>query len=502
MNLKEYVDRYYDADSYWFVEFTSSASSPINVKQQNGMPYIYSNQERIMNIINIKEYLSGQHAILNKSVEKWNGKDFHPRTIVLNYAKTILNFSTSYLLKNPVTISGDEVSVPIMKEVYKKGHYNKVDYDILDKVCKYGSVAEYVYLDKKDGKIKSKLINPEDSYPVYDDSNEYIGFIEYYTSINNVSYWNIFDEDTVQKYDNLGGDIIFRGEFSNPSGLPIIYKNKNEMDETTGRSDLEDYVNIIDNLEDLISKYTDSIYKFINPIPVVVGQKLGIGKNNEGAIPTALVGTGINLDDGGQFSFANGQLDYQSFESVWKVLYNSLLQVSSVPAVSMGVQDVSNLSEVSIKLLFSLADLRAGMNEMYMREGLEHRFKAMESLLKAKGTVIDADALDVVFEYARPMNQTDIINDLKTLRDMGAISLQTTVEQCPMVYDVSTELDRIKKEEEKKAKEQQKQQQKQQQTIMMDNQGNPLNPDDTVKVDNKGSIVNKDNTANIDTVVK
>lgn len=112
----------------------------------------------------------------------------------------------------------------------------------------------------------------------------------------------------------------------------------------------------------------------------------------------------------------------------------------------MGVQDVSNLSEVSIKLMFSLADLRAGMNEMYMREGMEFRFKAIESLLKAKGIVINSDALDVVFEYSRPMNRTDIINDLETLREMGAISLQSTLEQCPMVYDVATELDRIKAE--------------------------------------------------------
>lgn len=398
-----------------------------------------------MDILNIKEYLSGKHAILNKQVEMWNGKEFHPRTIVLNYAKTILNFSTSYLLKNPVTISGDENSVPEIKDVYKKGNYNKTDYDILDKVCKYGYVAEYVFVDAE-GNIKSKLINPEDSYPIFDEKNEYIGFIEHYTSVMNVSYWNVFSEDKVLKYDDLGGEINFRGEFNNPSGLPILYKNKNELDETTGRSDLEDYVNIIDNLEDLISKYTDSIYKFVNPIPVVVGQKLGIGKNGEGAIPSNLVGSGLQLDDGGSFGFANGQLDYKSFESVWKVLYNSLLNVSSVPAVSMGVQDVSNLSEVSIKLLFSLADIRAGLNEKYMREGIMQRFKKIEKLLSIKGITIDSDEVDVVFVYARPMNEKDIIENLKTLREMGSISLQTTLEQSPMVYDVASEMEKIEVE--------------------------------------------------------
>ena len=429
MQLQEYINAFYDGKEDWFIEECNQ----------------YNAQQRIQNIIDIKQYLSGKHAILNRAIEMYNGKEFHPRTIVLNYAKTILDFSTSYLLKNPVTIAGDEQSVPVIKDIYKKGNYNKIDYDILDKVCKYGSVAEYIYVGA-DGNVVSKLINPEDSFPIYDEQNEYIAFIEHYTSIMNVSYWNIFTKDTVQKWDDLGGEINFRGEFNNPSGLPIIYKNKNELDDTQGRSDLEDYVNIIDNLEDLISKYTDSIYKFINPIAVVSGQKLTIGKNGEGSLPTTLVGAGLELDDGSTFDFKQGALDYKSFESVWKVLYNSLLNVSSVPAVSMGVQDVSNLSEVSIKLLFSLADLRAGINEMFLRDGMIQRFKKIERLIKAKGIAINVYDIDVVFQYARPMNEKDIIDNLKTLRDMGAISLQSALEQNPYVYDVASEMEKIKGE--------------------------------------------------------
>lgn len=60
--------------------------------------------------------------------------------------------------------------------------------------------------------------------------------------------------------------------------------------------------------------------------------------------------------------------------------------------------------------------------------------------------MIDSNALDVVFEYSRPMNQKDVIDNLKTLREMSAISLQSTIEKCPMVYDVAMELERIKAE--------------------------------------------------------
>ena len=103
----------------------------------------------------------------------------------MNYAKTILNFSTSYLLSNPITITGNEDAVSKLKRIYKNGKYNRVDFDILDKLQKFGNVFEYPYLDN--GVIKSKIIDPADGYAVYsEDDNSYIAFIEHYT-INGIS---------------------------------------------------------------------------------------------------------------------------------------------------------------------------------------------------------------------------------------------------------------------------------------------------------------------------
>lgn len=396
---------------------------------------------RINKIVDIKEYLSGNHLINNRPSETWNGKTFEPRRIVLQYAKTVLNFSTSYLLKNPVTLTGEESDVKTMKQICKQGKLHRIDLDIMDKLVKYGAVYEYLFIDK-DGKIKSKLIAPEDSYPVYNEQGEMICFIEHFTTDYNVSYYNIFSDSTVQKWTDAGGDLDFLGEFNNPCGLPVVYKNLNELDNTDGRSDLEDFVNIIDNMEDLISKYTDSIYKFLNPIPVVIGQKLNI-KNGQGEIPVNIAGMGLQLDDGSDFKFSSGQLDYESFESVWKVLKQALLDISNTPAVSMNNTDISNLSEVSIKLLFSLADIKAGLNERYIREGFEQRFKKIEKLLGLQGIEINSDDIDVVFQYARPLNESDIIDNIKTLKELGVMSLQTAIENSPMIYDVENEMVRL-----------------------------------------------------------
>lgn len=433
MIISEYIGQNYYNPDYWFEEEVNKVS----------------NQLRIRDILDKKEYLSGLHNIIKRPNEYYNGKVYETRKIVLQYAKTILNFQTSYLLSKPVTLSGDKDVVRIFNRIYKQGKYNRVDYDVLNSLVKYGNAYEYLYVDG--GIIKSKIIDVADSYPVYDHENNMLAFIEFYT-VDGVDYYTVYYHDRVEKYTNQGkGDLWHVGTYANVSGLPIVYRNENELDPCFGRSDLDDFVGILDNMEDLISKFTDSFYKHHNPIPVVIGQQL----KGEGLSPD-VVGGGIALDDGGQFEMVGNQLDHQGFESIYRTLKQALLDISSTPAVSLNSQDVSNLSEVSIKLLFSLADVKAAMNEKYMREGIEQRFEKIRNILVMMGQPITDEAFDslnVVFQYARPRNEQDIISDIKTLREIGALSLESALDHSPYTNDVQVELQRIASEETKQSEE-------------------------------------------------
>lgn len=223
-----------------------------------------------------------------------------------------------------------------------------------------------------------------------------------------------------------------------------MYKSQNELDNTQGRSALEDIISVLDSMEDLISKYTDSFYKFMNPIPVAIGQQL----KGEG-LPVSVIGGGINLDDMADFKMVSNNLDYKTFESLYRTLLQSLLDISNTPAVSMNKTDISNLSEVSIKLLFSLASVKAGWNEMFMREGLEKRFEIIRKLLELKGIVYSDEhynTLDVVFRYAMPSNDKEVIDNIKVLHDMQAISLESILEHSPYSKDTKQEMDRLGKQ--------------------------------------------------------
>jgi SPP1 family phage portal protein len=411
--------------SDWFVEFVSDIN----------------NQKRIEDILDKKEYLAGLHAINKRPNEMFNGKEFIPRRIVLQYARRLLEFGTAYLIGNKVTLTGNENVLKTVKSIYKNG-YDKIDFDLVHNVNKFGNAYEYVFV--KDGKITSKLIDVADSYPVIDADNEYIAFVESYT-VNNITYYNVYYQDRVEKYTDAGGELRNRGVYSNLSGLPVIYRNDNPIDNVFGRSDLDDYISILDAMEDLISRSTDAFYKFISGIPVVTGQRL-----TDANLPTEIIGGGLILDSDATFDFKHNNFDHKAFETLYKHLMTSLLDVSNTPAVSMGKVDISNLSEVSIKLLFSLANIRAMMSEKFIKEGMMQRLGKFRQLLELQGVTFtddEWDTLDIVFQYAMPQSEKDVIDNLKALRDMGAMSIESILSHSPYTNDVNSEMEKIKNED-------------------------------------------------------
>ncbi|KAF1304837.1 phage portal protein [Enterococcus sp. JM9B] len=419
MNIKEYIKIIHNNNPLWFIDEVNH----------------YENQRRIADVLKMKHYLEGKHAIMNRGVEMYNNRPYESRKVMLQYAKLIANLETSYLLKNPVTIVGKEELSERFKRVYKEGSFNKADYDLLSRLIKFGDSYEYIYIDN--GKIKSKVIESENAFPIYNEALEIIAFVEAFEALES-DFYIIYYPEKVEKWSNIGGSDLRRiDRYSNVSGLPIHYHNDNELDKVFGKSDLADFLNIIDNMEDLLSKFSDSFYKFHNPIPVVIGQQLkgeGINQN--------LVGEGLVLDDGSDFKMVSNSVNEKAFETIYKTLKQELLNISSTPAVSLNNTDVSNLSEVSMKLLFTLSDMKASMNERFLRNGFEKRFEIVEKLLDLQGQSIEGQNihdLDLVFHYARPINEKDVIDNLKSLSEMGAISKETIIDLAPLLQQSSHE---------------------------------------------------------------
>ena len=427
MNLEQYVKAKHGNDPHWFVEEISTVA----------------NQQRLMNVETKKDYLMGEHKIKDLPSYMYNGKSITPRKIVLQQARMILNFHTQFLLKNDVQLTGNEKMIDELGKVNKLGKYNAKNLKILSNLLKFGSCAEYIYVNKK-GYIDSKIIPADEGTPVFNHFNEMIAFVQSYV-FDGISYYVLYEDDVVKEFNNEGGEMKLTSQYHNLSGLPVYYHTHNEYSEVEGSSVLDDFIGILDNMELLLSKTVDSHYSYITGIPVLVGQRI----TSEG-IPKEIVGGGLVLEDGASFSFQSNDLDIKAFSALYDQLNQNLLDIASVPAISVNGSEVSNLSEVSIKMLFSLADIKASENEGYMREGLMERYDKIRNLLSYRGVTISDDdyaSLDLLFTYNRPSNESERVKDLKELRAMNAISMESLLEHSPYSTDPMMEMERIKAEE-------------------------------------------------------
>lgn len=406
----------------------------IDIQEVLKMP---EHTQRIANVVTIREYLLRVHKVLNRKDFKFKEETYSTAKIVLNTLKSIINFHTSYVVGNPVCITGESKVVKDFNLTYKKGLYTKVDYDIASDLYKFGNAFEYIY--KKDGIIKSKVIDNSDSYPIYDDNFNYVAFLEHWDDVESGSSNDIlYYPKRVEVYkDNAMVD-----SYTNISGLPIHYAT---LDKSAynhfGDSLMNDLMPIVDQIEALVSKLDDAINTLsMNPLGVSSGQRIN------DSIPKDMVGATLNLEDGGEFKFVNAKLDYESIKLLLDNLIQSLYTVAGVPSSVIGQGNIANVSEVSLKLLFSQTDSKAKQTIQALREGFIKRFEAFRCICDNKYSDEEFDTLDVEFNVNRPVDTSSLINELKVQRELGAISIETIIDKSPYTTDTTLEMERLARE--------------------------------------------------------
>ena len=417
--LSYYIEKQYGNNPRWFEE---------EVNQGN-------HAQRISEVINNRDYLSGRHKVLLRQDSQYKGKQLIVNKTIINYAKTVIKFHNTYLLGKPVQLScSDENTLKTFSDIYRLGQYATVDYEIIDRVNKFGDAYEAVYVDN--GVIKSKVLDNACSYPVYDDIGEYISFIEYWTdAYTNISFWNVYYPTYVEHWDNEGGELRLVST-DKSVGLPIHYHNFNDEDYTRGVALLDDIRPIMDALEDTMAKMSDSIYvNVLNPMPVAIGQRI------ESSIPSDAVGFVMNLDVG-DFKYANCSLDYNSIKLYLDNMKQFLNDVACMPSVLGSSTNIANISEVSMQILLMMANVYADENKKWLNIGFQERFDMFKKILDMQGISVNGD-VEIIYNVAMPVASTEMIANLKALQEMGAISKETIMEKTEYVSDVDAEKKRL-----------------------------------------------------------
>ena len=422
--LDYYIEKQYGNDPMWFKDEVLQGS----------------HAKRINDVINNRDYLAGRHKVLLRQDSQYKGKQLVVRKTILNYAKTVLRYHNVFLLGKPIQLScNDEHTAKTLTDVYRLGQYDTVDYQILDRVNKFGDAYEAMYVDN--GTIKSKVLDNACSYPVYDDRGVYISFIEHWTdAYTGITFYDVYYPTYVEHWDNEGGEERLVST-DTCVGLPIHYHNFNDEDYNCGVSLLTDMIPILDDLEDIMAKLGDSIYvNVLNAMPVAVGQRI------ESSIPSDAVGYCLNLD-GGSFDWKNCSLDYNSIKLYLDNLKQFLNDIACMPSVLGSNTNIANISETSMKILLSMASVFADENKKWLNIGFKQRFTMFKKILAMQGISVDDD-VDVIYNVSMPIASTEMVANLKALQEMGAISRETIMEKSEYVSDVEVEKKRLQGENE------------------------------------------------------
>lgn len=408
------------------------------------VPQEIEHQKRIANVLNIKQYFLRLHKVLHRPDFKFKGETYKTAKIVLQTLKSISDFHTSYILGNPISINGDQELVKEFNRIYKKGRFDTIDYKIAQDLDRYGNSFEYDYLDGD--VVKCHLIANESAYPVYSDEENYIAFVEYWQDAESgIKHYYVYYPDKVQVYQ----DSVLKDEKPNLTGLPIHYAllDKTEYN-FFGDAPMNDLIPVMDKIEKLLSKLDDSITTLsLNPLGV------SIGRGIDSSISKDMCGATLNYEAGGNFKYASAELDYNSIKLELDNLIQQLYTIACVPSAVIGQSNIANVSEISLKLLFSQSDNRAKKMAKVIKDGFFQRFIYFRKLLALQGkTFSDDNFLDmnITFNFNRPIDTQNMMNELKTQHDMGSISKQTIIDLSPYTTNTALEIDRIKAETEPK----------------------------------------------------
>ena len=431
MVLEEYIKMMYGDDPYWF-------------QAEVAAPY---HALRISRCHNNTAYLKGQHKVLRREDMLYKGEAYRVKKTLINYVKTVLRFHNSYLLGKPVSYSGDEKIVKEINDIYRLGGYDATDYEILDRVLKFGDAFEVVYQDNSI--IKSKVLDSTDCYPIYY-NGEYLGFIEYWTDVwTGISYWTVYYPTYTEFWHNEGGELSMYDTKINVCGLPIHWHNLCDDDYNFGKDLLSDLIPIMDDIEDAMAKLGDAVYTLsMNPIPVATGQRI------DSSIPADAVGYVLNLDVG-DFKYANCQMDYNTINLYLDQMKKWLSDVACFPSVFSSNGNIANVSEVSIRMLFHMASLLADENKKWLNKGFRQRLDRFNMMLKMQGLTTIND-VEVIYNYNLPSATAETLANMNILKQMGAISVETVMEKADLIVNKDIELKRIKKETKEQEKKQEK----------------------------------------------
>ncbi|CAM5502549.1 phage portal protein [Bacillus tequilensis] len=414
-------------------------------KMLEGVAY-YMNQADIKK--KLRYYYEG--GIRKVDTDKPNNRISH------NWHKLLVQQKTQYLVGKPITFNAEDENFLKLVNGFVNEEFDDVLNQLLKNASNKGREWLHPFVDEE-GKFDFIRIPAEEVCPVYDTTkkrnllyairyydiktinDEFIRKVELYTD-QQIFYYVMHDGELVLdfEYKRNPESHFYLGETGYGWGrVPLIeFKNNDE-----GVSDLVFYKDLIDQYNNTISNNAntfDEMQDVIYELKNFGGQDLGEFMTNLKHYKAVEVGEegGLELKTVDvPIDSANTHLDRLE-ENIYRFgqgVNNNPDKVGNSP------------TNVAIKNLYSLLDLKANEAERKFRPALHAFFWFFTEYLKMTGQgEYDPTLLQMTFNRSRMTNELEEVQMGSQSTD---ISKETRLAHHPWVDDVEAELKRIKDEE-------------------------------------------------------
>lgn len=385
---------------------------------------------------NYKKYYDGEQSILTKT---YSDSTKPCNKTVSNYCKNIVDSYCGYLATpNYISYSSEQDITDVM-ETLRYNDYTAQDADFLLNALIYGVANELMYLDDE-SKVRFRLIDPANSFGIYDDS--LTGDLIYFVRMYKVNDWDnndeyevaVYSDTTVTTYKMIGanGTLTLKEEqphyFSQcPANIFYLPDEKSIFD---------CIMSLQDTYNQLLSAEVDDYTAFCDAYLTLEGMDA-----EEEDIKSMKENRVLILPAGAKAAWLTKSANDAQVENILKRTHDSIYRISSCVDFSSESFTGGVSSGVAIQFKLSGMENKAGKIEAEMKKALQRRVEIICGVASLKlGESVYRD-IQISFKRNIPADETAIINMINSLK--GTISDATLIAQVPFVTDVNAELERV-----------------------------------------------------------
>ena len=389
-----------------------------------------------------KKYYDGMQEILNKS---YNDPSKPCSKTVINYCKNIADSYCGYLAAPGYISYSSDNDIEEIMNVLRYNDYQTQDSDFLLDALRYGIASELMYNDSE-GKVRFKLINPEQCFAIYDDSLE--GELLYFVRIYPVDEWDnednynvdVYSNKTIKSYSMSG----MSGQLNLISEMPHYFNQcpANVFSLPDEKSVFDCIMTLQDAVNELVSSEIDDYSAFCDAYLALVGvdadeQDIAAMKKNrvmvlpEGASANYLIKAGNDVQ----------------IENIIKRLESSIYRISQCVDFLSETFVGGVSSGIAIRYRLTGMESRASKICAEMKKALQRRVEIISGIASLKlGEDVFRD-INITFKRNIPEDITATINMINSLK--GTVSDATLLSQLDFISDVNAEIEAV--EAQKKA---------------------------------------------------